>query len=372
MPADDSPSSAVLEALGYALFVCDDAGVIRLAGDAPEWLARLWPAAASRGSELPLHEASPFLENFLIDARECWSADLNRHAESGPWVEREPAGAEVHLQARAMTAGGRACLLVERLGEAFSAQVAVLQKARETVIAMQRLDAEIQKKEILVHCLTGDLSGSLGNIVTSLRLIELEQNSARTGQLLNLAMRSAQEQRSVIDKVLGLFPEELTGLYGGTDGTAAPAGVHRAVQVAVGNVAEFFSEKDVRLATPDALDEALKVVAERAHLERIIGNLLRHALEHTPSGGEVIARVADEADAAVVSIEFPGEDVTVDEDDAFALRSEPSSAPSSEAFLRLRFCRIAVEGCHGEMGFRSLAGGGTCAWVRLPKWSGAE
>jgi hypothetical protein len=109
MPAEDSPSSAVLEALGYALFVRDDAGSLRLAGNAPAWLMRLWPEARSAGAELPVSDASPFLENFLIDARECWNADVSRQVESGPWIERDSTGAEVQLQARALMVGGRAC-----------------------------------------------------------------------------------------------------------------------------------------------------------------------------------------------------------------------------------------------------------------------
>ncbi len=365
MPSEDSSSSAVLEALGYALFVRDEVGALRLAGHAPAWLAELWPAARSAGAELPVADASPFLENFLIDACECWSADAGRRVESGPWVEQDAASGEVQLQARALTVAGRACLLIERLGAAFASQVAVLQKARETVIALQRLDAEIQKKEILVHCLAGDLSGALGNIVTSLRLIELERNSPQTLQLLNLAMRGAQEQRSLIDKVLGLFPDELSGLYGGTGEIRARANLAGALNLSIEKVTASFSEKGVRLAKPDALGDEIAVVADSAHIERVLENLLRNALEHTPTGAEVAARVSEEADAVLVMIEFPHEA-------PLTSRSAPSSAPTPEVLLRMRFCRIALESCHGEMGSRPREGGGTCVWVRLPKWGSSE
>lgn len=357
MPAEDSPSSAVLEALGYALFTRDESGALWLASDAPTWLAQLWPSAAAKGAELPLTDASPFLENFLIDAQECWSGDATRRVESGPWIERDAVGAEVQLQARALTAGGRACLLIERLGEAFASQVAILQKARERVIALHRLDAEIQKKEILVHCLAEDFSGELANIVTALRLIELEQNTPKTGQLLNLALRSAQQQSALIDKVLGLFPEELSGLYA----ASGHADLYRALRAAIENVTPHFSEKGVRLSPPDALAEALQIFADDAHIERVVGNLLRNALDHTAAGAEVVVRISDETDAVLLAIEFPHEVQNPDADNAF------TSSP--ESFLRLRFCRIAVESCHGEMGFRAREGGGTCAWVRLPKWS---
>ena len=334
MPAEESPSSAVLEALGYALFVRDGAGVLRLAGDAPEWLARLWPASAARGAELP--GASPFLENFLFDARECWSGDAGGRVESGPWIETDAAGAEVQLQARAMTAGGRACLLIERLGAAFASQVAVLQKARETVIALQRLDAEIQKKEILVHCLAEDLSRALGNIVTALRLMELEEIPAKALPLLNLAMRSAQDQRSMIEKVLGFFPEELSGLYGGGSGATAFADLRRALRKSIENLMPHFSEKGVRLSNAEAAEEELRILADEAHAGRVVENLLRIALESSPSGSEVVVRVSLEEDAALFTIEFPQDAAQIQADGTFAPRSDPSSAPSPEAFLRVR------------------------------------
>ncbi len=368
MPAGESSSSAVLDALGYALFVRDDAGILRLAEDAPEWLARLWPAAGQPGAELPVADASPFLENFLIDAQECWGGDADGRRESGPWVEPNARGEEVQLQALALHAKGRACLLIERLGEAFAARVAVLQKARETVITLQKLDAEIQKKEILVHCLAEDLSRSLGNSVTALRLLELENLPAKALPLLNLALRSAQEQRSLIEKVLGFFPDELSGLYGRGEGGPAGADLRRALRQSVENLHPHFSEKGVRLSQAEAVEEELRILADEAHAGRVVENLLRVALDGSPSGSEVVVRVALEEDAALFTLEFSQDAARIESEGTLGPQS---GAGSPEAFLRLRFCRIAVEGCRGEMGFRPREGGGTCAWVRLPRWSAA-
>ena len=353
MPDHIPPAAAVLDALGYALFLRDENGALHPEGAPPEWLARVWP-----GGELPAEDASPFLDNFLIDARECWSA--GGRVESGAWIERD----DIQLQATALTAGGRACLLIERLGESFAKKVSVLQKARETVIALQRLDAEIQKKEILVHCLAEDLSAGLGNIVTSLRLLELEENSPKTHQLLALALRGAQDQRNLINKMLDLFTDELGRLYGREGETAAKSDLRRALHLAMENVAPHFSEKGVRLLAPDAAADALRVPGEEAHVARVVANLFHNALENTPAGGEIAVRISDEAETALLTVEHPGGG-----SGALAARFDPSSAPSPEAFLRLHFCRIAVESCQGEMGFTPREGGGNCVWVRLPKWS---
>jgi hypothetical protein len=142
------PSSAALQALGFALFVYDDSGALRLANTAPEWLCRLWPAVGLPGAELPAG-LSPFLENFLIDAKECWRLGSAQRTNSGPWVEADFQGTEIQLEATALNAGGRAVLLLEQLGEEFEASKSVLQKARETLIAYQRL-SEPQLPEIAV------------------------------------------------------------------------------------------------------------------------------------------------------------------------------------------------------------------------------
>ena len=137
MQNHDSALNAALESLGLALFVRVESGAVRLAGPAPPWLSLIWPAV-SAGHETELAGLSPFLENFLIDAAACWSTGTGQ-VRSGPWVEYDRQGSELHLEATAFNGSGRALLLIERLGEDFEATRAVLQKARETLIAYQRL-----------------------------------------------------------------------------------------------------------------------------------------------------------------------------------------------------------------------------------------
>ena len=365
MPDADPTASAVLHALGFAVLTRGDDGALRVSGAPPGWLARLWPALRDAGGELPVAE-SPFLENFLVDAAECWRGAAGGRADSGPWVEREAAGAEVPLQASALTVEGRAILLLERLGEEFEARKAVLQRARETVIAFQKLDAEIQKKEILVHCLAEDLSAALGNVITSLHLIEIEENPPRTGQLLALALRAAQEQRSLIGKVLELFAEELGGLQG-----AAREDLGCVLKGVVRFAADRFSAKGVRLSAPESAAAAIAQTAAR-QAGRIVGNLLDNALDRTPPGGEVTLRVATESDAIRLAIEDTADTLPPDIADKLLSRFDSSSASPPAEFLRLQFCRVAIESCNGEIGFSPRAGGGNCFWIRLPRTASAR
>ena len=143
-----SPSGAALQALGFALFGRDSSGALRLINDAPEWLYALWPNVKAAGTEFSI-DACPFLANFLVDATECWQRNLDQRVKSGPWVEIDSQGVEFRLEATAINASGCSMLLLERLGDDFEAFRTVLQRARETLIAYQRL-SEPPSPEIAV------------------------------------------------------------------------------------------------------------------------------------------------------------------------------------------------------------------------------
>ncbi len=362
MPDLDSPASAALEALGFALFVRDESGSLRLAGEPPAWLRTLWSGRAARGAELPISEASPFLENFLIDAEACWSAGEGR-VRSGPWVEQDAAGAEAQLEATALTAGGGPLLLVERLGEVFEAKKQVLQKARENVIAFQRLNAEMQKKEILLHCVAEDMTAALANAITALRLIELEPDEARRQTILGLASQAMEEQRGLIHRVLDVFADDLRGFYG----RPAGADLHSVIRAAIEEYSPHFAEKGVRLTPPDFPITALAIAADAPHLLRVVGNLLENALHRTDAGGETALRLDDGSDDVTIRVEDGGDAGDRSLSTHLFSSLATSETPPEPVALRLHFCRIAVEKCGGDIGCEPRLGGGSAIWIRLPK-----
>ena len=363
MPKTDSPAAAVLQALGLVLFAREESGALRLSGKAPEWLAALWPALGKNGGVLPITDASPFLENFLIDANECWRGGGERQLKSGAWVET----GEIQLEATALTANGQALLLVERLGAAFEAKKSVLQRARETVIAHQRLNSEIQKKEILLHCVADEMTAALANAITSLRLIELEDNGPRTKLLLGLATRATQEQQALIHRILGVFEDELRNAYGSSSLTTSSAHWDEVLERALETAAPLFVEKEVTLNTSEGATEAVQIPADAAQLERVLGNLLENALERTPAGGAVIVQTENEAETLYLRVEDNGAPIAPE------TRANLFSTldPTNGAGLRLHFCRIVVENCGGEIGCTALTTGGNRFWIRLTKVTAA-
>jgi signal transduction histidine kinase len=365
MPKADSPAQSVLAELGQVLFVREEPDGLRLSGKTPGWLATLWPALGQSGGLLPVADASPFLENFLIDAEECWQKGGAERAKSGPWVEQDASGAEVQLEATAMTVDGHSILLLERLGEAFEAKKSVLQRARETVIAHQRLNSEIQKKQILLHCVADEMTATLANIITSLRLIELEDNGPRTKLLLGLATRATQEQQTLIHRILGVFEDELRSVHGRSALTTTGADGNAVLRRALDAAAPLFVEKGVRLEGPPAPAGTAQVPADAAHLERAVANLLENALERTPAGGAVVVRATEEPEALLWQVEDSGSTIGPDVCANLFVKWDPTNDALPSAALRLHFCRIVAENCGGEIGCASLPAGGNRFWIRL-------
>ena len=363
----DSSTSAVLEALGFAIFIRDKSGALRLNGKSPDWLSSIWPDLTAPDASLPIDRASPFLENFLIDAGECWSAGAEKRVRSGPWIERATDGTEVTLEASALNAGGQSILLLERLGDVFEEKKSMLQKARETVIAYQRLDSEMQKKDILLSCISEEMNAALANVITSLRLIEREKNPARFAQLLNLASRATEEQQTLINKVLNVFATELEGLYGYGASARADAKLNDAVRAAEENVAPHFAEKRVRLNVGNGVSDDWRIAMDAQHLSRVLSSLFENGLQNASAAGEVQLKVIEEPDSFLIQVFDNGALLPRDVCDNLFTKVGAAATKPQESRLPLQFCRIAVANCHGEIGYEPREEGGNCFWIRLPK-----
>ncbi|HMG04483.1 MAG TPA: HAMP domain-containing sensor histidine kinase [Chthoniobacterales bacterium] len=362
----DSTAAGVLEALGFAVFIRDPSGELRLNGKPPGWLRSVWPKVEAPDAPLPLEQASPFLENFLIDAAACWSSGGETRVGSGAWIEQRADGSEVTLEATALSSGDRAILLVERLGEVFEAKKSMLQKARETVIAYQRLNSEMQKKEILLNCISEEMNSALANVITSLRLIELERNPARIAQLLSLASRATEEQQTLINRVLNVFAAELEGLRGRDGMAIVETKLGDALLAAEENVAAQFAEKGVRLTITGSGLAGIQVAMDSTHLTRVLSTLLENGLQSAPAGDEVRLSFGEESGAILIRVSDNGPSFPQDICANLFSRAGTASPGPQAARLPLQFCRIAVENCEGEIGYESRRDGGNSFWIMLP------
>ena len=120
-----------------------------------------------------------------------------------------PGGREIALEASAFRMAEKRILLIRNPQKQFAEDVRVLQKARESALAHERLLREIQKKEILLHCVIHDLSQPLSAMRGCFSLLAAEKLSPKLRGLIEIGQRQSQNQEEMIRGVLQAFSAEL-------------------------------------------------------------------------------------------------------------------------------------------------------------------
>lgn len=240
-------------------------------------------------------------------------------------------------------------------------------EAHASILADRRLNSEIQKKEILLHCVADEMTAALANIVTSLRLIEGEMNPPRTKMLLGLALRGTEEQQRLINRVLEVFSEEIATIYGRKNTNGAAAEWNDSLQRVLDAVEPAFAKKKMRLVRPAKGTRPASVPVDASRLERVLAGLLENALERAPTSGEVAVTFEEEPDSLLCRVTDSAPRMSTEAyDELFSKFGLPAAGSHSSA-VRLHFCRIVIENCGGEIGCEPGEKSGNSFWIRLPK-----
>jgi signal transduction histidine kinase/HPt (histidine-containing phosphotransfer) domain-containing protein len=365
-----SPLQEFLSQLGYALVQRDENGTFSLLSPAPDWFMQLWPAAKSDEEIISFSDSSPFLESFLSDAEIFWKSAQTGFCESGTWVEKTSNGQEIALEAKALTQSGKHLLAIHSPEKLYEEKVQVLQTARNSLLEHEKLLREIQKKEILLHCIVHDLSQPLSAMLGSFDCLALEVDPKNAAKFIELGKHAGQQQELMIREILSAFSAELqVNLAAEQDENSAPDLLVVAKE-AKSEMSPAFAAKGVRLFLTDKIPANMdwQVNGEKTRLQRVFTNLLENALRYTPAGSGVTIGIEDEGGflKAFVDDEGPGLPADLRPAEMFALFGKGKKS-GGKAGLGLYFCRITVERWGGSIGCSSLAEIGSRFWFRLPK-----
>jgi putative two-component system response regulator len=110
------------------------------------WFSGLLGTVPETGARLALRGASDYLDHFLFDAAEFWLGGRQGRMHSGPWLEAQSGGDRPALEAQALLHQNDAFLILENLGEAYEAQVRVLQSARDHLLNEEALEREVGRR----------------------------------------------------------------------------------------------------------------------------------------------------------------------------------------------------------------------------------
>lgn len=333
--------------------------------DRPAWFLAIWPEAVA--NELVPGERSAFLDAFLFDAEEWWAHDTREGLKSGPWIEVDSDGKEVYLEATALSLGGRKLLMVEFPKVSYEDHMATVQTGRETSLERDRMAREIQKKEILLHCIVHDLKGPLSGIAGSVSLLAGKETLPGQKELLDVALRQSSRLDLLIQGILHAFSAEIESLQSFEfDPAAAPDAVSTASEAAIA-MAPAFKLSKVQLELDPTIDESgdWHIVGEKVRLERVLQNLLGNALRYSPKTSTVTIGLTRDDESVVFSVSDQGPGVPEDVRDRLFQKFSQGRTKSGSAGLGLYFCRITVERWGGEIGYEPGMQGGSRFWFRL-------
>src|SRR5580704_3711523 len=368
--SSNSLFESFLAGQGYALFESVGDGDFVAVGDCPAWCRDVFEIQFPAGKRSRLGENSPFLDNFLVDAEEFWNTKSEGSASSGNWIERGKNGRDIPLEAFALSLDGRKILILRNLSATFAEQQQWFQTARDSLLAHEQLLSEIQKKEILLHCIVHDLSQPLNAMSGCFNLLSLEHLPAGLRKLVKTGQSESQRQELMIRGILSAFSGDLLAQQSTSDkGTAAPD-LTVCAQKAIEEFTSAFTDKNIhlRFAAPGTASSDWRVVGDAPRLDRIFGNLLENTLRYSPPKSTVTIGVEDQGAyvLAFVDDEGPGLPADLPINQLFALFSKGKSH-SGKAGLGLYFCKITVERWGGTIGAETRAQGGSRFWFRLPR-----
>jgi hypothetical protein len=359
------------------LFERDSLGGFRLIGTLPDWSSGVLPENAKSGDSIAPGAFFSFLEYFIPEAERFWAGATSGDLRSGLWAETVPevrrtivAGKEVtelHLVAKACFAGGKRILFVRRLVEEFDQLESVYQKGRELLLAHERILAETNKKEILLHCIIHDLAGPLAGITGTLQVLEGEELPPQAARFIELAHRAARQQALLIEDLLATFRAETGALDAvDPDPANAPDAIACAREVLDALIPAFASRRidGVIRVEPGTPDRVL-VSGEKGRLERIFHNLIQNALRYSPARGTVTVGFQREDAAVKVTVDDDGSGIPPEVVPTLFQKFVRGGVNRGKSGLGLYFCRISVEQWGGAIGCDPRPEGGTRFWFRL-------
>ena len=344
-------------------------GDFKIIGTLPDWFMQFYPDAASKQERLRPGKIFPFLENFLIDAEDFWMGNDAGTLKSGLWSEVDKSRKECHLEASAVRLKNQKILLISLVDLAYEEKHSLIQKARENNLIYHYLVKEIQKKEILLHCIVHDLAGQITVISGCFELLYLQNMTPEGRECLEIGRRQSTKQVMLIREILNAFSAEVESLEAFTlDPAQAPDALVSANEVVDALLPTFLLNKMTLQLAPD-IDKSgnWQVVGEKLRLERVISNLVENAFRHSPPVSTVTVGLQEDGEFILLTVDDEGPGVPQDISRTLFEKFSQGKEKSGRAGLGLYFCRITVERWGGTIGYSPRKEGGSRFWFRLPR-----
>lgn len=122
-------------------------GAFELIKPVSKCFSQVYPEAFKNPGSLLPQDKFPFIDNFLIDAKQLWDLGIdNQRIYSGPWIETLPDGSETALDATAINWKGDKLLFIGKKDISYQQDRDFLQIGREGVLMKNILEQEVRKR----------------------------------------------------------------------------------------------------------------------------------------------------------------------------------------------------------------------------------
>ncbi len=359
--------SHIIEALQITVAQRVEGRVFRIE-NCPRWFEELGGGGVL-GATLDLVEAFPFLENFFDDAATVWEGRLPGPLRSGLWVEEDHEGKDVALQATALRHGDDAILLISFPSIDYREKQKILTRARSTELEHEKLRKEIDKKEILLHCIVHDLAGPLHGVQGALELMAADPLAEGHRELVEGSIYQCDTLQRLIKNILGAFAAEVSALQTTEIRPEMAPDVLTMLNDVRGTLGSLFAIRGVELKIVDGLPSGVdrRAAVDGDSFRRALINLVENALWHSSRGDTVTMGVELQGSGILVTVDDQGPGVPDDLRDRLFLKfSQIDREGKGKVGLGLYFCRITAEAWNGEVGQENLPERGSRFWIRFP------
>lgn len=168
-------------------------------------------------------ENFPYLGCFMDDAEAHWQLQDASPLRSGSWIETDAYGKNVAFEALIMFTEGQRVMVLERLGEKYREEVALLQTVRDGLLTQEMLESEVQRRTLQIRQREEEIALKLISL-TSYRDEETGAHVRRIGLYAAAIARALNWERSRVDDIRVAAPMHDIGKVGIPDSILLKAG----------------------------------------------------------------------------------------------------------------------------------------------------
>lgn len=245
-------------------------------------------------------------------------------------------------------------------------ELAPLTAAMENVL--KRLENSFQMQRAFVSDAAHELKTAVAVVKSSMQVLDMRPRSADEYHAgLARCLADTERLEEIVAQMLALAREE-SGVR--TRGAEETADLGECLRRAAAQLESVATLRGVKVTVKTAADEMFPVHVAGENCAMLISNLLLNAVQHSPAGSAIEARIAVDGEAVKLEIEDRGEGI-----DAAALphifdrfyRGDPSRTRNTGGTgLGLAIAKAIVEKAGGTISAASQPGEGATFTVRLP------